>query len=202
MMSVKKIHPLLIIFGVLNLLLIIFVIWPLLKQINEVSQNFSSERNKVVYLKAEKENIKKIEQIYKSYESDLNKTEALLFEPESPISFINFLEKTATDSQVKMEISSMIKQEQPSNAKPGQKSSIKQQQNEDLWSSLSLQIVISGSFNNTAKFLEKIENGPYLIQITDLNIISLTKGEASEKEAAGIPRADTRTVLTIKVYTK
>jgi len=202
MMSVKKIHPLLIIFGVLNLLLIIFVIWPLFKQINEVSQNFSSERNKVVYLKAEKENIKKIEQIYKSYESDLNKTEALLFEPESPISFINFLEKTATDSQVKMEISSMIKQEQPSNAKPGQKSSIKQQQNEDLWSSLSLQIVISGSFNNTAKFLEKIENGPYLIQITDLNIISLTKGEASEKEAAGIPRADTRTVLTIKVYTK
>ena len=202
MISLKKVYPSLIIFGTLCLLLIVFVVWPLLKDIDKTSQSFSSERNRVVYLNAEKENIQKIEKIYKTYEPDLDKIKILFFEQETPINFINFLEKTATDARVKMEISSMTKQEQQSTTKQGQKSTAKQQQKEDLWPSLSLQIVIFGSFNNTSKFLEKIENGLYLIETTDLDVTSLSSGQASGKEFEGVPGADTKTVLTIKAYTK
>ncbi len=186
MISVKKIYPSLIIFTILSILLIAFIVWPLFKQIKEASQGFSSERNQIVYLSEEKENIGKIEKIYKTYESDLNKVGTLFFDPAVPINFINFLEKTATDTQVKMEISSMVKQAPE----------------KDWWSSLVIQVVISGSFNNASKFLEKIESGPYLIEVASLNAVSLTKDQASAKNLEGIPSADTKTVLTIKVYTK
>jgi hypothetical protein len=180
MIPIKKIYLPLIIFWISSILLIVFIIWPLLRQISQVSQDFYLERNKIVYLNAEKENIQKIEKNYKAYESDLNKIGTLFFDPAVPIDFVNFLEKTATNSQVKLEVSSMTEKEQ----------------GDDSWPSLSLKVIISGSFSNASKFLEKIENSPYLIEIIDLNTMNLTK------ELADIPGADTNTALTIKVYTK
>ncbi len=183
---IKKIYPSLIIFGILSILLIAFVVWPLFKQIKETSKNFSMEKNRIFYLNAEKENIQKIKNIYKTYEPDLNRIETLFFNPSVPVNFIGFLEKTAVDSQVKLDISSMTKQE----AK------------EELWPSLSLQVVISGSFNNTSRFLEKIENSSFLVEIIDLNAKKLTKEESSIKELKDISEADTKTILSIRVFTQ
>jgi hypothetical protein len=175
-----------LIFGTACFLLIFFGVLRIFTQIKETSQTFSDERNKVVYLNAEKENIQKIEKNYKTYETDVNKIDNLFFSQNMPIDFINFLEKTATDTQVKMDISALTNHEQ----------------GQDLWPSLSLQVVVLGSFSNTSKFIEKIEHGSYLIEITKINVTSLSQKEVLSKETEGIPSAETRTILLLKAYTR
>lgn len=186
MPSLKRTYSSLIIFAILSILLVAFVIVPIFKEIQETSDNIFSEKNKIFYLKEEKQNIQKIKNIYKTYQPDLDKMESLFFNPEVPIDFIGFLEKAASDSQVKLQISSMTKKTEK----------------EDVWPSLSLQVLITGSFSNFSKFLDKIENGNYLIEVIDLNTRKLGEKEASAKDLENIPKADTTSVLSIKVFTQ
>jgi hypothetical protein len=175
-----------IILGALSILLIVFFIVPIFRQIAGISQDFYSQKNELAYLNEEKNNLKKIENIYQTYQSDLDKIENLFFDPEVPIGFIAFLEKTAADCQIKLEISSMVKKTEK----------------EDTWPSLSVQLLTTGSFTNSSKFLEKLENSPYLIEILDLNVRKLAGKEASTGGLANIPEPDTAAILSIKVFTK
>ena len=182
----KKIYLSIIIFGILSILLIVFIIRPLFGEIRIASQNFSLGKNKIVYLSEERENLQNIGKSYKTYQPDLDRIENLFVNPTIPIEFINFLEKTATDSQVKLEISSMTKNIEK----------------KDTWPSLSLQLSVRGSFFNLSKFLDKLENTNYLIEAFNLSTRKLTKNEPESKELKDIPNADTETVLSIKVFTK
>lgn len=186
MISNKKIYLPTIILGILSILLIILIIWPLFKEIRTTSQNLSLEKNKTVYLGQERENLQNIKQSYKTYQPDLDSIENLFVDPAVPIEFINFLEKTATDTQVKLEISSMAQNTEK----------------KDSWPSLSLQLSVTGSFANFSKFLDKLENNSYLIETLNLNSRKLTKSELESKELKNIPNADTATFLLIKVYTQ
>ncbi|MDI6591776.1 MAG: type 4a pilus biogenesis protein PilO [Patescibacteria group bacterium] len=167
----KKIYLTLAIFGILIISLIVFLIYPLFEEIKKDSEELLLQKKRMVSLTEQRENLKKIEDIYKNYQSDLDKIEKLLPDPEIPIELISFLEKASRDSEVGLEISSITK-EAPTN----------------FWPSLSLQISITGSTPNSLKFLEKLENAPYLIEILNLNI------RRSEKEL--------KTSLLVKVYTK
>ena len=186
MASPKRIYLILIIFGILGALLVVFLVVPIFREISRTSQDFFLEKNKMAYFKEERSNIQKIENIYKTYQPDLDKIESLFFDPEVPVGFVGFLEKTAIDSQIKLEISSLAKKTEK----------------EELWPSLSLQLLTTGSFNNFLKFLEKIENSFYLIEITDLNVRKLTDKEISAAKLANIPEPDAATILTIRVFTQ
>jgi len=186
MISNKKIYLSTIIFGILSVSLIVFVIWPLFREVRTTSQNLFLEKNKIVYLSKEKENLQNIEQSYKAHQPDLDRIENLFIEPSVPIELINFLEKVAISSQVKSEISSMTQNTGKI----------------DSWPSLSLQLSVTGSFANFSKFLDKLESGPYLIEVLNLSARQLTKNELEAKELKNIPDADTETILSIKVFTR
>ena len=168
----KKTIISLITFGILALVLIIFLIYFLFPEIKNNSEEFLLQKKKLILLAKEKENLEKMKDIYKNYQSDLDKIEKLLIDPEVPIEFISFLETTASTSDLQLEISSITKEVRT-----------------DPLPSLSLQTLVTGSFPNFLEFLEKLETSPYLIEILDLNTKRSTGG-------------DTNTSLSLKVFTK
>ncbi len=183
MVLFKRIYLSVIIFVAAAVSLIAFMIWPVLKNIATLSRDLFLEKNKIFYLEQEKGNIQKIGKNYKTYEGDLDKIEDLFVDSAAPISFITFLEKNATDSQIELEISSLVKKTEK----------------EDAWPSFSLKVSATGSFGNLSRFLDKIENGPYLIEIFEINSKKLTK---KEEAAPGAEEVQTLTTLSIKTYTK
>jgi len=78
----------------------------------------------------------------------------------------------------------------------------KKTEKEEPWQSLSVQLLVTGSFSNFSKFLHKLENGPYLIEVVDLNTRRLAEKDIQVKELENIPGADTTNVLSIKVFAK
>lgn len=183
---IRKNYLSILILGVLSVLLMAFVVYPLFKGIEEISYNLFLEKNRIIYLNTEKEEIDKTENFYNNYQADLNRIENLFVDPEVPVQFINFLEDTAVKSQIKLEISSMVKGKDK----------------EGFWPSLSVQLLATGSFSNFLKFLDKIENAPYLIEILELNTRELGEKEKQEQEKEGVVNADTSSILLIKVFTK
>jgi len=169
----KKIYLLGLIFGVLNIALIIFLVFPLINSLKKSSQDLISQRKELISFSEKKENFKNLEKIYQANQKKLEEIELLFIDPETPIDFIDFLENTAKDPQVSIKISLAPEKKQES----------------DFGPTLSFNISRESSYPNFLKFLEKLENGPYLIEIQNLNIKKLEE----EKISAA---------LQIKVLTK
>lgn len=171
----KKILKILVIFIVLALVLIVFLIYPLFREIKKNSEELILEKGKLFSFETEIENLEQFKRVYQLLKPDLEKIDKLLINPEVPVDFIKFLEKTASDSEVFIEIS-------PTSLKEAKS---------DPWPSLGFRISLTGSFPDFLKFLEKIESSSYLIEISNLNFKKISK---KEKDINGN--------LFMKVYTK
>lgn len=182
----KKIYISLSAFALIGIFLIFFLIVPFFKKIKKNSEELLLERKKTVLLAQEQESLKGLEGFYGVHESDLKRIESLFIKAETPVDFIDFLEQIAKQFDAKIDISAITKR-----TKEG-----------DFWPSLSVQLSIKGSIDNFFKFLEKLENGPFLIEVTDLNIKRITEKELRLKEFTGFTVGDTGISLLIKIYTK
>lgn len=182
----KKSNISLILFALFSIFFFSFLIYPLFKDIKKISQELISKKEKIVFLEGKIKNILEFRENYKERKENLEKIERLFVKAEVPIEFINFLEKTAQDSQISIKISFT---QIPISSK-------------DPWSSIFFQITSIGSFPNFLKFFEKIESGQYLIEVQNLNISRLTESELKSKELEGFSLGDVKTNLSLKVYAK
>jgi Tfp pilus assembly protein PilO len=186
-MTIKnKINLSLIIFILLAILLILFVIYPLLKEIKINSEEFISKKQSLTLLEKKIENLRQYQTTWREIEPNLERIDKLFIDPELPVEFISFLEKTASDCELSVEISPFS----------GQKTT------NDPWPSLLFQIKTTASFSKFLKFLEKLENSPYLIEIQNLNVKRLTEKELEQKILEKFSPGDTINTILIKVYTK
>jgi len=173
----RKIIISIIFFLGLTIFLLIFIIYPLFLEIKESSQNFLSEKKKLMILEKKVENLAKIELILPEISANLKKIDAIFIDPMLPIDFIRFLEKISQDCQVSLEILLL--------------SGLSLKTEGGSWPFLSFQLNLKGSFVNFSKFLEKLESSFYLIEIQNLNIAYLDE-----------TKKDIKADLLIKVYTK
>jgi hypothetical protein len=135
-------------------LLIFLVILPMAKGIAKNAADYMIAKEETASLDTEIKNSGTLKEQYQAELPDLEKIESLFIDFEIPIDFIRFLEKLATDSKVVTTIS-------PSEnlrKEPGE------------WSSLSFHLSVEGSFLNFSRFLEKLENAPYLIEVQNLDM--------------------------------
>jgi hypothetical protein len=153
--------------------LVFFVIFPLTKEIRESSQQLLLEEEARQVFSEEKENLQNFEKVYQEIEHDLEMMDDLFVNAKVPIEFINFLEEVALNSGVSIEISSV--------ASEGAKGS--------LWPSLIFQLQASASFSGLSRFIERLENSIYLIEIRDLHIKKLGEGNVGAS-------------FSLKVFTK
>ncbi len=170
----RKINLSIFIFVVSAALIVAFIIYPFFNDIKIGSKEMISQKENLAILEAQMANLENFKIIYKDLEEISEKIDRLFVNPEVPVEFIGFLENTAEEYHLKIEIF-------PASARAVEK---------DLWSYITFQISTSGSFTNFLKFQKRMENGPYLIEIQNLSIGRLT--ESGEIQAS----------FTIKVFTK
>jgi len=182
----KKITISIVFFLVLSILLIVFVTYPLFLTIKKNSQDFLSQKQKLMVLKEKVKNLEKFKEILPEISPDLEKINHLFIDPKVPVDFIRFLEETTKDSGLFCETS------------PGQ--TIKTEK--DPWPSDSFRLILAGPFTNLSNFLKKLESSPYLIEVQNLNIARLTEAELRSSEFEQLSLGDLKANLSIKVYTK
>jgi hypothetical protein len=150
----NKVKLSLIIFLALTILMLVLFIYPLYKNIQDNTVELSRQKQDSLYLDDKLKNIDEFKKDYKEIRKNINKGESLLVRSEAPVSFIGFLEQISEESDISIKISPS-----PAIKKLG-----------DAWYSMVFQISTTADFGNFLKFIEKIELGPYLTQIENLNI--------------------------------
>lgn len=183
----RKIAISIIFFLISGILLILFLIYSLLLEIKKISHDFSVQKQTLATLEKKAEDLEKFQKIFlPEILSGLEKIDNLLIDPEVPVDFIRFLEKTSQDSALSLKISL------------GPALEIKK----DPWPSITFQLSLAGSFPNLARFLEKLESSFYLTEVQNLTVSRLTETELKLKEFEHFSLGDVKATLTIKVYTK
>ena len=173
-----------LILGLMILADLVFLLF-LFKQIRGHSQSLSSGQEQINLLEQERKGLEKIKTFYKEEHPNIEKIENVFVDSETPLGFIDFLEKTAGNSGLAIEIPS-----------------IKKETGKGFFSSLTLEISLKGSFPNLMRFLEKMENSPYLIEILRADIRRIEEKKLGEKGFEGLKSNDITANLSIKVLAK
>jgi Tfp pilus assembly protein PilO len=173
-----------IIFIVIYLAIILFFVWSLIKDIKDESLNLIFRKNEEFSFKEQMFQLEKFNQEKVNYQESFLKSENAFIDSKNPIILIKFLENTAKDSNVTLDILLTP--------------SLAQKIKTDIWPSISMQIKFSGSFQNTLKFINKLENSPYLISIESLK---MNKSEEIIKSKKIVPII-IKTDCLIKIFTK
>jgi len=156
----KKIYLIVGTTVIITLILIIFIVFPLIGNIKNISKDLVSQKSEIFLLEQREGNLKNLKKIYNSNQKNFEKIDTSFINSNTPIGFISFLEKIAANSQADIEISLT-----------GGKSSFE--------NGLSFSVSLGSSFPNFLKFLEKLENGPYLVKVSSLNIGRTIQGKIS-----------------------
>jgi len=182
----QKIIIISVIFSLVALVLVFLAIYPLFKGIKKSSQDLVEARKGEISLENKTKNLEQFKEIYKTLEPDLEEVDKLFANKKVPIDFIKFLEKTAIDSQILIDISPIS---------PKTKES-------EPWPSLGFKITLTGSFPNCLKFLEKIESASYLIEVQNLTIRRSVEKKLKTKEPETFLEGGATGTLSIKVFAK
>ncbi|KKT17464.1 MAG: hypothetical protein A2654_01375 [Candidatus Nealsonbacteria bacterium RIFCSPHIGHO2_01_FULL_43_31] len=166
----------LIILGIVVMLLAVGVVRPLFLSIKQNSNIFAGQREVLAELEKKRENIKKFQSTYGTYQVNFKKIDQLFIDQEEPVDFIKFLEKEAGRSKLAIDLA-------PLSLKAGE---------EDVWPSIGFQVALIGSFPNFLQFLDKIELNSYLISLSDFSLNKPTK----------ITNGDIEIAFQLKVYTR
>jgi len=153
--------------------------------IKQGSQDLIIQRKNFLSFDSKVRNLEEFKGIYSEIKPDLEKVSNLFIDIDAPVRFIGFLEALSEDCQLSLEISP-------------QKSSKKQK--EDKWSSFFFEITLVGSFPDFFKFLEKLEHGPYLVQVQGLKIKTFTAKELLSQGLKDYSLGDVRANLSIKTF--
>ncbi len=168
----------LVAFSILIICLIVFVIEPLFIGIKNNSEDLIFQRQQFTSLKTKIKNLQEFKVFSQSRRKNLDKIDKLFINSDMPVEFISFLESVSQDCQIPIKISSL-----PS-----------KREKEDPWPSLNFQLSSFGALPEFLRFLEKLENSPYLITIQNVNIRKFM-------EQGALP-GDVNINLSIKVYAK
>lgn len=174
MRTEQKINLTIVGFSLLALLIVVFLVFPFFQNIQETSRAIKSQKEKYLALESQIQGLEQFKVLYQDLAVFLAKVDRLFVDAEVPVDFITFLEEKAAESSLTISIS-------PSTAGRGTVAD---------WSSLRFQMNLKGSFTNVVKFLEKLENSPYLIEIRNLT--------AAKADEVG----QVKTSLVIEVYAK
>ncbi len=149
----KKNYILLVVFALLSLSVIAVFVWPYFIEIKRMSKDLVSERDQVASLNMQISELSGFKKEYNNYLPNLKKIESMFVDPQDPIGFIEFIENIAADQEIVLKMSPNLL-------------------SQDKQNSIGFQLSGTGNFSNFSGFLKKIEYGPYLINIENLNIVS------------------------------
>jgi Tfp pilus assembly protein PilO len=180
----RKIYLTLVILAVVIIVLLFFLIRPLVAKVKAVSDNFIEKNNSLASFEERgTDYLARLRGEYLDIESQIPEINKYFLFPNEVIDFILAIEEIATLSSNYQEIKEVGSSE------------------EDI---LSFQILLRGNFPNLIKFLARLENMEYFIDIHSLQITRITERERSglEKEGIMVLVGDVKSTINIGVYVK
>lgn len=150
----KKIYLVIAVSVISFVVLGFFVINPLFEQIKKASLDITLERITFMALEKQIMAFDDFKQSFKNYEQDFQKIKASFVNKAVPLPFINFLENQAKIHNIELSISIVPFA----------------QAEEGLWQKTLFQLSLQGGFNGCLRFLEQLENSPWFLDITSLNV--------------------------------
>jgi len=169
-------------FTIASVIFLFFVVQPIFQGVLSDHEETLAEKLKFVQVQQDRKHLQDFRAVFASSQNEFAQLDQLFLDTQTPIEFFRFLETTSASFQIRLE------------QNPG----IAQQKKGDPWPSMDIQIQGNGSYPNLVAFLEKVENAPYLSEITDISIISPRAAEARGQGITG----ENILSMTLKVYTK
>lgn len=150
----KKSYALNLTLALVDLGLILFVALLLIKPALDGSKVLFELKKDLYSLEEERTNFDQLKKDYRTHQAQIEKVDALFIEREAPVNFIGFLEESSRDAgfTVKIGSASLFKSKS------------------DVWPSTVFRLFGHGTSPSFQRFLEKIENGPYLMEISSLSL--------------------------------
>jgi len=186
MTSDNKIKIFLLFLAVSIFSAIYFGVLPLLSEIKNNFGQIISQKNEIKNFQIKSQSVGAAEDYLSGIVDNIKKTQDIFIDREVPVDFIRFLEKTAKDCNISMEVSLSS----PLKAK------------DEKWQRLLFQVNSSGSLPDFLKFFEKIENSPYLVDVQSLFINRLSEDDLKSEKYIGLPQGSVTSGISIKVYSK
>jgi len=150
-----------IIVSILGIICLVFIliIFQTIRDFKKDSQALISQKKELILLENKIKDLENFEEEYREKKEKLEKINQLFLKQDDPaeiINFLNFLRKTATDSEIVLNISPSFQKKE---------------------NSLTFQLSGRGEYKNIMRFLEKLENAPYLTEIFSLFLKTIREKE-------------------------
>ncbi|MCL5011032.1 MAG: hypothetical protein M1127_02385 [Patescibacteria group bacterium] len=181
MANQQKIYLTAAVFTAFLLLLVFLAVVPSLKLLGANSIELSKQRGELVFLQKQISGLNDFQRNFSEKKPLFDKISSSFVSAAAPISFLEFLEQEARDNGLIMNV---VPQGSAASA-------------DNLWQNLDFKIVARGDFVPTARFLSRVENSAWLIEILQLDIAKI-----SEAEAAGTPGGDIKSSVVVRVFAK
>ena len=172
--------------AVVSLTLLIVFIWPFFSRVKESSAELTRIKKELAVIDDKTGNIKTLKETCSMIGDNLQRAENLLIDKKVPVNLIEYLENSANSSNVLIKVSPISLKEI----------------SDDLWDFMSFRLNVSGSYQDFMSFFEKLEAGPFLVEIKDLSVKGLTSSDLSVDDFAQFSIGDVTATITIRVFAK
>ncbi|MBI4359006.1 MAG: hypothetical protein HY577_00220 [Candidatus Nealsonbacteria bacterium] len=153
-MMTKKKYSLNLVFGLIDLALVLLIIFLPLRLIQRGTKTLVALRQTQFSFQRQEENFLKLNKDYRTNASEIKAIDTIFINPEAPVDFLAFLEEASQAEDLSLKVNP----------------SLPQKSKKDVWASMVLQISAQGRPERFLRFLEKLENSPYLAEIYDFNL--------------------------------
>ena len=148
-------------FGAALLLILFFIIFPSLKEINKINNEVFQERSRLETLYAKGQLQKKVLSKYNEIKDDALFLDEIVLKENQELQYITTLENLAETTEVNLDITIAPAKE---NFSP-------------KLSALSFSFVVTGNWQNLLRWLDELEKLPYYTHISEVNVVGQSNNE-------------------------
>lgn len=171
-LQLKKIYLAVLIFCLADILLFVFAVWPLVKQIKASADNLINQKTKLVVLESQSAGLDSFQQNLTDLKNYTQLVQSAFVEPSAPVRFLEFLENQTQAHQLKM------------SAMPFDVPSVRG----DIWSSVGVRLELEGKTADCLRFAEMLENSQWILTVTRFDLRKF-KPQGGEISSGQVPEA-------------
>ena len=146
---------------IIDLLIILLLVIPAFEAIKQASSEFLYYKKKLALIKGEVANFQDFEAHHQLYLQNLQEMDALIqnqlfIDKEVPLELVSFCEEEASRENLQFEITPLR---------------VSSQKEEAPFDFLTIRIKLEGEFPNLVRFLKRLENSQWLVEVQQITIL-------------------------------